>query len=230
MPTTIPELRSGETVTVDWGTTVSDVWDTWWTTNATISTGNAVYMNTTTSGNTLTVGDPWAYWNVDRSDPRRSNAFPPHPVTAEEQEAREERQREAREANRERQRLAVAVQERAEALLRMTLSPDELEHYDQSGRVVITGSNGRRYQIVDGVVGNVALLDEDNRALANLCAHPVLHDSERRRIPNRDAHAAQILALKTDALAFHRTANVDFTSRGRGQLDELREVLYPTAA
>ena len=177
------------------------------------------------------VADPWNHW-VDRT------AYPPLPLpslTDEQREARYAELQQAREAlsadresrrvreaaaHAERQAERDAARERAEQLLRMVLSPEEREHYDNTEEVIITGSDGYRYRIHDGSVSNVELVDAGDERLADLCAHPVLHDEQSRRLPYRDVHAAQVLALRADASGFHRKANIDWTDRGRRWLRE----------
>lgn len=114
-------------------------------------------------------------------------------------------------------------QARALSLIPRVLDPEEREHYQKTGEIVITGSEGGQYRInTDGCVGNVVPLQDVRigrafwkRApkLSGLCAHPQMaqYDSMGRfigELPMADAHIAQILAIKTDEENFLRTANL----------------------
>lgn len=151
-----------------------------------------------------------------------------------------ERAQQREQARREREERQKAAGERGEELLRTVLSSDELKHYDETKEIIVTGSDGKRYRICDGIVGNVHLLAEDPSAgyqgtLANLCCHPNMYPTERDEeeaegLPHRDAHVAQILWLRHDLQAFWDTANVDWYDYGcdehkawRDRRDELRE-------
>lgn len=185
----------------------------------------------------------------------------PRPTLLTEEEAEEERQaaarrdeqmREYREriraASEQRQReyeeqrvRRVTAAARAEELLRLVLTPAELAAYTRTDRIIITGSDGRRYEIRDGVVQNVHLLSANGRGgyqgrLASMCAHPQLYPGENARragvsdlfphaqesIPHRDAHVAQILKLRHDAPGFWRRANVDWNCWDHDEVRALR--------
>lgn len=103
-----------------------------------------------------------------------------------------------------------AAEKRAEETLRSVLLPDELAEYDRTKRVIVTGADGRRYEIKDGLMNNVWLLDPaGGSALATLCCHPQLYVSNGV-LPLRDAHAAQVLYLRYDLDRFWATANVNW--------------------
>lgn len=206
----MPVYTRGATTTVT--TTAGDPWvswgDSWSTGTATINYGN---------GYTRTYGNPPT---VQR----------PEPTAAEQEERRRQREDYIARAARERdERMARrnAAEARAMELLRLVLLPDELARFDETGKVIITGSDGRRYEIGTGVVSNIFLLADvdDTRyrgRLASLCAHPNLipgydhqtgmyeRDIDRDGLPQRDAHVGQILALRCDAPSIWRRANVDW--------------------
>lgn len=123
--------------------------------------------------------------------------------------------------NQELRRKSDEANVRAEETLRMVLRPDELKHYEETNRIVVTGSDGRRYRITEGLIGNVWLLDGDNEEepLASLCCHPDLYPhrglgqvSRNDQLPYKDAHIAQILYLRHDLKAFWETANIQWAS------------------
>jgi len=112
------------------------------------------------------------------------------------------------------------AEQRALDLLPRVLSPRERAHFEKTDRIVITGSEGGRYEILrHGYVGNVVPLQDVLlglygtwvRAGTGLCAHPQM---VRRtygigyELPRTDAHIAQILAIKSDEKRFLRIANV----------------------
>ncbi len=185
------------------GVAANGAWGAWtmgtgWST-ATISattvlqaTGSAVWDTWYTTTTTTTYTAPQA--------PQRSTVS---------DEARTDWERRCR----ERDEAEAAARERAEVLLRMVLSPEELTHYEDTGRIVVTGSEGNLYEIGEGIVGNVYQLDDAGEAVAALCCHPT------GQIPHRDSHAAQVLALRNDEELFRATANIEWgrVHRGRPQ-------------
>lgn len=109
---------------------------------------------------------------------------------------------------------------RAEETLRMVLLPDELAEYESSGKLIITGGDGEKYQIGIGLVHNVHLLDGDSGEMrAALCCHPTMYvNGYNKQLPYKDAHIAQVLYLRYDIDKFWETANVvwhDKTARRR---------------
>lgn len=104
-----------------------------------------------------------------------------------------------------------AAEVRAEETFRMVLLPDELAKYDRMKRVIVTGADGQRYEIRDGLMNNVWLLGPTGAPLATLCCHPQLyHEGDQQMLPLRDAHAAQVLYLRYDLDRFWETANVNW--------------------
>jgi hypothetical protein len=147
--------------------------------------------------------------------------------------SRLDREREARAA-----RMASAGQ-RAEETLKKILRPDELKTYERTGKLIVTASDGRKYLIGPGIVGNVRLLDKRGRQVAYLCCHPNMTptanspgvDLETRydMLPYRDAHIAQILYLRHDLKKFWQTANIewerdsDYEAYRAEQREEIRQ-------
>ena len=141
------------------------------------------------------------------------------PQAREELERRTNEQRARREAERAaREERMVAAKLRAEETLRMVLLPDELEAYDRTGQLIVTGADKRRYLISEGIVGNVALLSDEpdtfgrsHNIVAELCCHPDMYPDRNaagEQLPYRDAHIAQVLYLRHDLEKFWDTANI----------------------
>jgi hypothetical protein len=118
-------------------------------------------------------------------------------------------------------RTSADAERRAAELLPRVLSPRERAHFYETGRILITGSEGGQYEILrHGYVGNVVTQQPvmvggtwATRARAGwaLCAHPtmyVMNGDECERLPHTDAYIAQILVIKADEKKFLRTANV----------------------
>lgn len=104
-----------------------------------------------------------------------------------------------------------AAEKRAEETFRSVLLPDELAKYDSMKRVIVTGADGQRYEIRDGLMNNVWLLGPTGAPLATLCCHPQLYrEGDKQMLPLRDAHAAQVLYLRYDLDRFWETANVNW--------------------
>lgn len=193
-----------------WGT-----WNNGYTSSCT-TTGTTAYVsqgtwgswNTTymTTGNTVAVGGvPWVSWNATAEE-------------TEEQRAERERRDEEIRAQWEERRVVQArdaaalhlAQEaagaRAVELLLSLLSEEQAATYREHGWFEVRGSSGRRWRIRNrGQSGNVDLMPEigEEREMS-FCAHPA------ERLPDADAHVAQMLALVTDDEAFERTANVQY--------------------
>lgn len=112
---------------------------------------------------------------------------------------------------REEMRRREQAEARAEETLRMVLKPDELAHYEEDNELVVTASDGERYRIDSGLVGNVRLLNEAGVATASLCCHPNLYpEGSGEPLPYRDGHIAQILYLRHDLDNFWKTANIQW--------------------
>lgn len=180
--------------------TLYDQWGAW---NSAYVSGNATY----TTGGTIsyTYEVPWERWNTRYEE------------TAEEQTARVARQEQQRiERERQRaendQRLAVQraqrakIDSRAEQLLMSLLNDGQRRTRREHGWFEVRGSLGGRWRIRNGgQSGNVDLMPQDGDVrLMSFCIHPP------DRLPDADAHVAQMLGIVTDELAFRRTGNVTY--------------------
>ena len=121
-------------------------------------------------------------------------------------------------------RTSADAERRAAALLPRVLNPRERATFYETGRIVITGSEGGMYEILrHGYVGNVVTLQTVYvgtspwttlaRAGWALCAHPMMYvmspdGTATERLPPTDAYIAQILVIKADEKRFLRTANI----------------------
>ncbi len=116
------------------------------------------------------------------------------PLTPEE-EAAEAARAEAKKVERK------LANERAEALLRGTLSAKQLKELERRGyfHVVV---EARRFRITRGRSHNVKEVDARGRILRTLCAHPT------EQVPDADTMLAQKLWLETRPAAFFQLANV----------------------
>lgn len=83
-------------------------------------------------------------------------------------------------------------------LLMSHLTPAQQRSFVWFGRIRVTGSNGRRYLICNGRIGNV------KTKTRTYCAHP----SPAEHLPVYDALLAQKLLLEANAWEFLRVANV----------------------
>jgi hypothetical protein len=102
------------------------------------------------------------------------------------------------------------------------LSPRERAHFHETGHILITGSEGGRYEIRRGsYIGNVVTQQDVVvgarfgmfvRAGMGLCAHPTMcvmnSNNVVEELPQTDAYIAQILAIKANEKGFLRTANI----------------------
>lgn len=127
-----------------------------------------------------------------------------------------ERNRLEREAMERAQALQAEVrqaEERATETLRMVLLPDELERFNTTGELVVTGADDRKYRIGVGNVYNVSLFDARGVTLANLCCHPTMYD-RHGQLPMQDVYVAQVLWLRYDLEEFWGNANIDWKNDG----------------
>jgi hypothetical protein len=230
-----------------YGSTTSDVWLTW-------NSGTATTSGTTV---TLTVNDAdnvWTNWqdtgtanepffNEWATNPNHTPNFqrqymgqyqPPAPETAEEREARVQRELQQRErwererAERERRRIEreaglEAARVEAKALLDSLLTETQKNSLENEDWFLVIGKSGNIYRLRRGRVGNIDLISPEGRVLRSLCSHP------GPRLPNADDLVAQKLYLETDDEYVQKQANVHYDYGTRGQLIELAKHL-PRAA
>lgn len=139
-----------------------------------------------------------------------------HRRAADEAAARQRRE-EAQVRQREMMARRAEAERRASETLRAILRPDELAQWTRTGRLIITGSDGKRYRINEGMVYNVALLDDSDEVLAHLCCHPDMYPiysaSDPEPLPILDVHVAQVLWLRHDLRRFWETANIDWRNQ-----------------
>lgn len=173
-------------------TSASSATTTWWypaPTGGWATTINGTFQLTAAAATTT--------WNDSWYTPLRIPLTSPRQA---EHAARRERARTAR----------TAAVDRATRTLLELLDPTQRAQYEISRTFEVIGSEGGRYRIRPGSMGNVDWLDA-GQAAGVLCAHPVLWTGEGH-LPDPDVALAQLLALTTDEAEFVRTANVH---RGR---------------
>lgn len=95
------------------------------------------------------------------------------------------------------------ARERARALLLRHLSEEQRESYLQYRSFVVVGASRTRYRVHDQghMVGNIVVLDHENRPSHRLCGHC------KSDIPMGDQLLAQKLMLEADEETFLRLAN-----------------------
>lgn len=169
--------------------TVLVTWEAW----------NTINTLTTGTPSTLEIGysnaNIWVRWagQVGQVTPQ---------VAAAAVASREQYRQELIEAEAER----AAAQERAQRLLRESLSPKQLEEYSMHGHffidVLSKSGQRRRYKINKGRARNVQEVDQSGRVIKHFCAHPSM------MCPDEDTMLAQKLMLEAEEEAFLRIANV----------------------
>ena len=113
-------------------------------------------------------------------------------------------------AQAERSAKEAAANQRAEAILRSSLSPKQLKELDRRGYFhVVTGA--RRFRITRGRSHNVKEVDARSRIRRTFCAHPIEY------VPDADTMLAQKLWLETRPKEFFKLANV-LRARPRARL------------
>lgn len=148
---------------------------------------------------------------------------PPRPTRAQ-LEARAQREQEAFRRRDEQIKQQAEAKKRATVLLLSLLTDAERKRHSRSGKIIITGSNGRLYEVAtDDYQGNVYELDGNHRRVAGYCCHPRMRDHQERRLPIEDAWAAQVLAIKVHVEEFLYVANITWDRRpGEVQNEENR--------
>lgn len=117
----------------------------------------------------------------------------------------EERRREAQlrqEENRKQLREAEAV---AEKLLVEHVTSEQRKQWENEGRLICRGTDGRRYGIRKGRLHNIVELAPDGKAVANLCCLPSRKD---HILPDADVVLGQLLHLQFNTEQFRKTANI----------------------
>lgn len=173
-----------------------------WNNSVTTTTGSLAY-NYRSNAAYVSTGTQWVSWNAQAEETEDQRAERERQLAEADARWEERRAEQVREAD-ARQLEREAAQARAEELLLSLLSDEQRATYREHGWFEVRGSSGRRWRVRNrGQSGNVDLMPEigDVRE-ATFCAHPA------ERLPDADAHVAQMLALVTDDEAFERTANV----------------------
>ena len=139
-----------------------------------------------------------------------------HERELERQRQREEYARQTAEAQRVREEEAEAARarrqsasDRASALLRAILTPDQIADWENEDEITVVGSAGGTFRVeTTDYSGNIYKLNEDGETAEEWCVHPVMYRSPHVYLPTEDALITQVLALRTDEEAVRRTANV----------------------
>lgn len=210
--TTTATTTTTQIVYSNWvGNTTVPIWDNWC---------QATGLATTGITYTPTI-DVWYTWvdGMGQTITERQTAYDgaayagvayvaPIPLTPE-QIATQEAERAASVARQvESERLASLALVRSRSLLESMLTPYQRHELERHQRFHVTGSRGRRYCIrAEGQAGNVDLVDDQQRKMASLCAHPG-YTEDRTRYPNPDAWLTQMLHIETDEDGFLAVANV----------------------
>jgi hypothetical protein len=207
---------------ISYGTSTT-TWDQWidtqhWYSDNTASTGRDIIWNdwtTSTTSTTLTIqNDMWSKWQ-SLADFQWNT---PAPETAEQLQARLDRDQARREENSRRQLAEQTrmegAQERGMELLLMVLTNEERVWHDLHDEIMVRAESGRIYVIEKrGVHGNIKQVDEHGCLLGRVCVAPGMYDYDARLyLPLADGWLGQYLAIKHDEEALRATGN--WSSRG----------------
>lgn len=199
-------MPTGAWLSSSWITTASSSTATWiWPgdgyTSAGVTNFSPVTIQTGTTvqfASTVT----WPAWNG------ASSLYLRRELTPEEEEQQRERERlwaieqeRAREVAAERDRARHQADERAHDLLLSVLNDEQRRTYRQHGWFCTNGRSGKKYRIERGWSHNVKELNEQDRPVRSLCAHPEI------AVPHEDNMVAQKLMIEFEEEAFLRTAN-----------------------
>lgn len=145
--------------------------------------------------------------------------------------ARQQWQQRCEDESRRQQELRAkyqAAEVRAKELLPAVLSPSERQHYRATGDLVVKGSDGKRYKVLEvGTVSNVMELCEDCEpgcSITSYCCHPVMWSEGGGRLPLSDAYIGQILALRHDVTGFKMKAPYGRAGRCKMEVQEPPDV------
>lgn len=189
----------------------TNVWQSWITAGTT----------TMTAPYTVQGAETWGRWN------NQWNETEAHRIAREEQQLQHEAERRVwldeqqrrREAE-SRRRLALQpiidnAENRAQELLRMILTPEQLVQYEASGDVTVRGSDGGLFVVQTqyygrSVHGNIYETDEHGCQLARVCVAPRMTgeiEGLRYSLPITDGHIGQILSIQHDEAGFRTAGN-----------------------
>lgn len=157
----------------------------------------------------------WSTWNDNYTfltnavqDAKRIQRYSRRELTEAELRVGIEREQRMRKGAEERLLKAQQATKRAERLLRLCLSPQQIEDLDKKNcfYVELLGRGGKkeRYRIDRGTSGNVKQLDESGSIIRSFCVHP-------QGVPEADTMLTQALFLQADEdtrAKFWETANI----------------------
>jgi hypothetical protein len=154
------------------------------------------FFRSTDTGSTASDAiNVWQTWNVPQEVREASRR-----ASTEQRERWKHLEQEKQRLYEERQKKEAEAKQRAEALLRSCLTPQQQEELDRLNHFHLLVGD-RRYRIKRGRSRNIELLDESGRPIKKLCAHPGEY------VPDADTMLAQKLMLETDEEAFLKLAN-----------------------
>jgi hypothetical protein len=190
------------------GTASVDTWPSWnlqYTTASTTSTSvtwSAWNQDVTAATSDLINDTVWFKWSGDQwSQVRNPQQAARRQPTAEELEAAKQLKAEARRLEQERAARVKAEKERAEALLREHLTPEQQKQLDEEDHFEVQAASGKLYRINRGRQGNVFSLDARRRQVASHCIHP------SDDCPDADTMLAQLCWLKWNEAEFLKVCN-----------------------
>lgn len=165
------------------GNTTTDVWPMWcdstnFTTTCDVTTG------------------AWNYWVAVNEQAH---------LTKEQQAERQAQAERARLEAAERAKVQAEQQrlseERAEALLKSVLSPEQREAYEREAAFFVQSQSGKRFKVEKKWSGNLTEYSDDGRPINRYCVHP------QWKIPDQDNMALQKIMLECDEASLLQTAN-----------------------
>lgn len=165
--------------------TTDTVWRSWAATG-----GNGATVTGTTGGNSEGI---WKVWVHTDDSTVTYVSTPTKELTAKEKRARQEevdrRMREAEERRKKEKIEKEAAEAKAKELLLELIGPDELEVYDETGRLFVAG---RKYDYIIQKQGKLMRLEKDK--ITDLCVHL----RELHKFPRTDNVIALLMMLLTD--------------------------------
>lgn len=197
----------------------ASTWNTWVSTGSTTvnyTLQDPIWNQWTATGSTNAIynqGPVWNQWNVvaERAqDMARAMEVQQARIQAMREQVSRDRliQQRARELDAKKR---AEAEERAEELLPLVLTVEEMAQYEQEGQVWIRGSAGGYYVVMmeRTVHGNVYTSDEHGCRLMSLCAAPQMYDGNAS-LPLMDGWVGQILAIKNQEEHYLERANPGF--------------------
>lgn len=178
-------------------------WAYWCTDGTSSATDNGTWQTWCTVP-TTSAGDTWTTWVSGTTDivDQSETVYMPPPEPTEEQRAEWARlDEERRRRQEEGQRQIATANERAEQLLRETLTEEEYQQLEELGHLIIQTAE-HRYKIrKDNAY--VREIDEEGKEIAGFCIHP----KWTHKIPVPDKVLLHKLMLECDEEEWLRIAN-----------------------